>query len=75
MIGAAVAVALAVAPWVFMVHAKLAVIASQLAAVCQKLERSAETSQRLWEIVARHEARLETHDVQIAHISQRLEEY
>lgn len=73
-VGTVVSMAIAGLPWVLMVHSKLAVIASQMLTLSEKLDRSVEANQRLWEIVARHEARLDTHNVQIAHFSQRLEE-
>ena len=57
---------LAVGPWMFMVHAKLAVLAAQVAILCRKVDKAAETHEKLWSVYARHEARLETHHVQIA---------
>lgn len=65
---------LALAPWMFMVHAKLAVIATQIAELDEKLEKAAQAGQELWSHVAQHDTRLGTHDVQLAHIVQRLDE-
>mgnify|MGYP000356770325 CR=1 FL=1 len=70
--GLILTIAVAFAPWMLMVHAKLAVIASQVAELCEKIENAAQANQKLWELCARHEARLDTHDVQISYISQRL---
>ena len=70
--GSALAVALAIGPWMFKVHAKLAVIASKVADLCEKLDRLADEHQRLWEVCSRHESRIDTHDVQLTHIAQRL---
>ena len=71
-VGALISGMLALGPWMFMVHAKLAVLASQVAALCRKMDQAAETQERLWSVHARHTTKLETHDVQIAQISQRL---
>ena len=61
-------------PWMFMVHAKLAVIAARIVELGQKVEKATEANERLWSFYAQHEARLETHQVQIAQISERLRE-
>jgi len=63
---------LAFGPWMLMVHSKLAVLVSQLGDLCEKVEKAAEAQQRLWEQAAEHEARLDTHDVQLGYLSQRL---
>ncbi len=55
-----------------MVHAKLAVLANQVATLCKKMDDAAEANQKLWTLYARHEAKLETQDVQLAHIGERL---
>jgi hypothetical protein len=73
-IGVVTSAVLALAPWMFMVHAKLAVIATQIAELGEKVEKAAEANQQLWSCYAQHEARLETHDVQFAHLAERLEE-
>ena len=65
---------LALGPWMFMVHAKLAVIASRIVDLSQKMEKLAETADRLWSLSAQHEARLETHEVELEHIAERLRE-
>jgi hypothetical protein len=73
-IGVVSSAVLALAPWMFRVHAKLAVIATQIAELGEKVEKAAEANHQLWSCYAQHEARLETHDVQIAHLAERLEE-
>jgi hypothetical protein len=73
-IGLVVSAALALAPWMFMVHAKLAVISSQMVELGEKVEKAAEANQQLWSRFAQHETRLETHDVQFAHVAERLQE-
>ena len=73
-IGIVMSFVFSLGPWMFMVHAKLAVIASQTIDLCEKLEKASETNERLWVLYARHEARLDTHEVRISYISDRLDE-
>lgn len=72
LVGSLLSIVLAVAPWMFKVHAKLAVIASKLVDLCETLGDVTDEHRRLWEIAARHESRLDTHDVQLSHIAERL---
>jgi hypothetical protein len=72
LIGSVLSIGLAAGPWMIKVHAKLAVIASKLVDVCDKMDLAADEQRRLWEMCARHESRLDTHDVQLTHISERL---
>ena len=65
---------LAIGPWMFKVHGKLAVIASKIVDLCEKMDRATDDHRRLWEACARHESRLDTHDVQLTHIAERLRE-
>ena len=71
-VGVLMSIALAVGPWMFKVHAKLAVIASKIVDLCDKMDRTSDEHRRLWEVCARHTSRLDTHDVQLAHIAERL---
>jgi len=71
-VGVGMSAMLALGPWMFMVHAKLAVLANQVAMLCKKVDEAAEANQNLWSLHARHEAKLETHDVQIAQLGERL---
>jgi len=73
-IGVVVSAALALGPWMFMVHAKLAVIASRIDDLAEKVEKAAAANHQLWSLYAQHEARLETHDVQFSHVAERLQE-
>ena len=73
-IGVATSALLALGPWMFMVHAKLAVIAARLADLGEKVDDSAAAHRELWLRYAQHETRLETHDVQFTHIAERLQE-
>lgn len=67
-----VSVGLAVGPWMIKVHAQLAVVASRIVDLCDKIDRVTDEHRRLWEVCARHESRLDTHDVQLSHIAERL---
>ena len=73
-IGVVTSALLAMVPWMVMVHAKLAVIATQIAQLDEKMEKAATANDELWSRYAQHEARLETHDVQFAHVAERLQE-
>ena len=73
-IGVVTSALLAMVPWMVMVHAKLAVIATQIAQLDEKMEKAATANGELWSRYAQHEARLETHDVQFAHVAERLQE-
>jgi hypothetical protein len=73
-IGVATAAVLALGPWMFMVHAKLAVIAAQIVSLGEKVQKAAEANHELWSLCAHHQARLETHDVQLGHLAERIEE-
>ena len=72
LVGASLSLALAVGPWMFKVHAKLAVIASKCADLCEQLETAAVDQRQLWETTHQHRSRLDTHEVQLVHLEQRL---
>jgi len=67
-------VLLALAPWLVMMHARLAVIATRIEELDAKLEKAARSNEQLWSRLAQHDICLRTHDVQLAHFEQRLEE-
>lgn len=73
-IGIVVSVVLVLGPWMFKVHAKLAVIATRIVDLSEKVERLADVADRLWSLSADHEARLDTHDVELAHVAERIRE-
>jgi len=74
LVGVLMSVLLALAPWMFMVHAKLAVIAAQIVELTEKVEKAADTNARLWDRYARHDTLLQTHELRFAHITERIEE-
>jgi hypothetical protein len=71
-LGVVMSLSLAVGPWMVKIHAKLAVIARKIVDLCDRLERVAEEHQELWHVCNKHESRLDTHDVQLSHIAERL---
>ena len=74
LVGVVASVILTVTPWMFAVHARLAVIASQVEQLCGTLEKvSAAHEERLTMCIA-HQSRLETMEVRIADLSERLRE-
>jgi hypothetical protein len=73
-IGVVMSAVLALGPWMFMVHGKLAVLATRMANVEAKVDRLIQAHEKKLPRCAQHEARLETHDVQLAQIGQRLED-
>jgi hypothetical protein len=68
----AISIGLAMGPWMIKVHAKLAVIASKIVDLGDKIDQASQEHRRLWEISSRHQSRLDTHDVQLSHIAERL---
>lgn len=71
-IGVVVSGLLALGPWMFMVHAKLAVIASQIEDLCKEVEKLSASQEKRLRMCIEHQARLDTHEVQITHIGERL---
>lgn len=65
---------LALAPWMFMVHAKLAVLATQLVSLEEKVDKLIADDEHRGPMCALHEARLETHEIQLEHLNARLHE-
>ena len=54
-----VPIALAMTPWMFMVHAKLAVIAAKVSDLCETIKHANEQQLRLARTVGEHETRLD----------------
>ena len=72
---------LATAPWMFMVHAKLAVLSTQVSRLESKVDRIADAEQEHLPQCIQHETALkelerrwEMHEVQIENISERLQD-
>jgi uncharacterized protein involved in exopolysaccharide biosynthesis len=71
-IGVIVSALLALAPWMFMVHAKLAVLATQMANLEDKVDRLVEAYEHRLPKCEQHEARLDMQEARIEDILQRL---
>ena len=74
LVGVMMSVFLTLAPWMFMVHAKLAVITAQIVELAEKVEKAADANSRLWDRYARHDTLLQTHEVRFDHLIERFEE-
>jgi len=73
-IGVVTSALLTLAPWMFMVHAKLAVLAVGLAGLERKVDKLIDDQERRGPMCAVHEARLDTHEVQLENLAERLSE-
>ncbi len=74
-IGVAMSVALALGPWMFAVHAKLAVIASRIDEVGRRLDDLGASHDERLAMCIEHQSRLETHEVQLADLADRVRTY
>ncbi len=74
LVGIVVSAALMIGPGIVAVHAKLAVVASQVAELCDKVERLSSSHEERLRMCIEHQSRLETHEVQIADLAERLRE-
>lgn len=71
-VAVAMSALLALAPWMFMVHAKLAVLASKMHSMDNKADKLIEANEQRLPMCALHAARLDTHDLKISQICDRL---
>jgi hypothetical protein len=65
---------LSVVPWMMKVHAKLAVIATQIATLCEQMERALAHDEELWTLFTRQASRLDAHELQISNLQDRVHE-
>jgi len=72
--GVVASVILTVTPWMFAVHARLAVIASQVEQLCQRLEKLSGAQEERLAMCIAHQSRLESMEVRIADLSERVKE-
>lgn len=73
LIGTILPFVLATIPWMMRVHAKLAVIVTQIESLCEKLESESIENRGIRKELARVGTRIESHEMQIAYIEQRIE--
>lgn len=66
-LGLIVSAAAAFGPWLFAVHAKLAVIASRMDEIGQRLERLAAAHDERLAMCIAHQSRLERHETLLGH--------
>lgn len=71
--GLVVSVVLTVTPWLFAMHARLAVIANQIQQLCETVEKLAEAHDRRLAMCIDHQSRLETHDVRLSNLENQIE--
>ncbi len=74
LVGIVVSAALMIGPGIVAVHAKLAVVASQVAELCDKVEKLSSSHEERLRMCIEHQSRLETHEAQIADLAERLRE-
>lgn len=72
--GIAISAAAAIGPAVAAIHAKLAVVASQVTTLCEKVERLSSAHEERLRMCFEHQSRLDTHETQIADLNERLHE-
>jgi hypothetical protein len=78
-VGVVTAGLLGLAPWMFMVHAKLAVLSAQVARLDAKVDKMVDAQEERLPWCIQHQARIEElarriegHDLQLADIAERL---
>ena len=74
LVGIVVSAVLMIGPGIVAVHAKLAVVATQVAELCDKVERLSSSHEERLRMCIEHESRLDTQGVQVADLSERLRE-
>lgn len=73
MAGLCVPVVLAVIPWFIRIHAKLEVVAAELAKLSQQFESVNELTHELHCRTADHSAKLNAQDIRILYLNERIE--
>jgi outer membrane murein-binding lipoprotein Lpp len=74
LVGIMVSAVLMIGPGIVAVHAKLAVVASQVAELCEKVEKLSSSHEERLRMCIEHQSRLDTQEVQIADLAERLQE-
>ncbi len=72
--GVAISAAVVIGPGIVSLHAKLAVVASQVAALCEKVEKLTTAHEERLRMCIEHQSRLDTYGVQLADAVERLRE-
>ncbi len=74
LLGVASSALVILVPWMLMVHARLAVLASKMAGVERKVDQLIEVHEQRLPQCALHEAQLRNHQTQLEQVAERLEE-
>jgi hypothetical protein len=74
LLGVAVSAAVVIGPGIVTLHAKLAVVATQVADLCDKVEKLSSSHEERLRMCIDHQSRLDTQEVQIADVIERLHE-
>jgi len=74
LVAAFISGAAVIGPGIVTLHAKLAVVASQVAELCDKVGKLASSHEERLRMCIDHHARLDTHEVQLADVIERLHE-
>ncbi len=74
LVGIVVSAVLMIGPGIVAVHAKLAVVASQVAELCEKVEKLSSSHEERLRMCIEHQSGLDTQEVQIADLAERLRE-
>jgi len=69
-----ISAALVIGPGIVALHAKLAVVASQVAELCDKVEKLASSHEERLRMCIGHQSRIDTQEVQLADVIERLHE-
>jgi outer membrane murein-binding lipoprotein Lpp len=72
LVAAAISAAVVIGPGIVTLHAKLAVVASQVAELCDKMERLSSAHEERLRMCIDHQSRINAHEVQIADVIERL---
>ena len=74
LVGIVISAAVVIGPGIVAVHAKLAVVASQVTELCDKVERLSSSHEERLRMCIDHQSRLDMQEVQIADIVERVRE-
>ncbi len=74
LLGVVVSAAVVIGPGIVTLHAKLAVVATQVAELCDKVEKLSSSHEERLRMCIDHHWRLDTQEVQIADVIERLRE-
>ena len=71
-LSAAIPILLAVIPWMIRIHTKLEVVAHKVTSLCKKIDALADDNRDLQRTLATLSTRLETHELALGYLSERV---